>query len=985
MHFRVLGSLEVGRGNDLVDIGSSNERKILTALLVEANAVVSTSRLIDVVWGENPPASDRNALQTYIARLRRRLATEGAPGPIVTRPPGYAIELRSDQLDSLQFRELLDEARATAAADPHRTLALLDRALELWRGSAFAEFAGDDVARAAAARLEELRYAAMTERVEVLLTLGRSADAVSVLEGLVAAEPHNEQTHAQLMRALARGGRQVDALRLYQRFRERLADELGLEPSASLRELEGQILAHAPDVTPAEPVSTPPPIDGNLVPAITTFVGREHDVAGLVDLLTRARIVTLVGVGGVGKSRLAVRLAETVASAFPDGIWVVELARITTPDAVPHAVAAVLGTTSRAGDEVAAVLVDALRARRLLLIVDNCEHVLTAAAALIETLARRCPRITIVATSRERLGVAGEHVWPLLPLPVPAPAASGDEVAASPAVALFLDRVRAARADFQLAAANTDAVVEICRGLDGVPLALEIAAARLGVLSPNDLARRLRDRFALLTIGPRGEGERHRTLRALVDWSYELLDDAERRIFEQLSVFAGGWTLEAAGAVCAPGAVSASEVAAMVAGLADKSMVIPPAPSGPARYGMLETLRLYGAEHLDARGAADTTAEAHARYFVALSEQADVGLRGPHEREWVDRLRAELDNLRAAHVWCRMQPDPDLALRLSAALHRFACWQANDEILSWAEALADLPSTKGHPLLPVVQGSAANRRAHRGELDIARRYAELALPLCDGPDDVRRALAIEAIATVHLFGGRLEEALAHCGEAARLWRLAGDGPAAAWNYGTRAVCLGQRGDLDLALAVAEEARQIPGATDNHTMMAAILYSEGEALLEVDPVRALGPIEQALAHAEAAGNVLMKGIALVSRTSLRGRHGDPRVALELFDDVIRYWRRGGGWTTQWIALRNFIELLTRVGEYEAAAVLYGACAASTTSRPSFGAEADRLEAIVDTLVAHLGDTAFRDARVRGEELSDDEVVSFALSVTERLLG
>jgi predicted ATPase/DNA-binding SARP family transcriptional activator len=985
MHFRVLGSLEVRRGDDPVDIRSSNERRVLAALLVEANAVVSASRLIEVLWGDDPPASDRNALQTYVARLRRRLRTTATPSPIVTRPPGYAIELRPHQLDSLQFRELLDQARATLHVEPSRALEILDEALELWRGPAFAEFADDDVARAEAASLEELRQAAVENRVEALLALGRSADAVSVLEGVVATYPLKERPHAQLMRALARCGRQVEALRLYQRFRERLADELGLEPSASLRDLEGHILAQDSHVAPAEPPAHSPPTEGNLAPAITTFVGREDDVAGLVGLLTRARVVTLVGVGGVGKSRLALRLGETVAPAFPDGTWVVELARLSSPEAVPHAVAAALGVSWPAGGDVSDALVDAIRARRMLLVVDNCEHVLHAASNLVESLVRRCPNITVVTTSRERLSVEGEHVWPVLPLPVPAPTASEEEVEASPAVALFLDRVRAARADFSLDDANTHAVVEICRGLDGLPLALEIAAARMGVLTAQDLAQRLRDRFALLTAGPRGEGERHRTLRALVDWSYGLLDEAERAAFERLSVFAGGWTLEAAAAVCADGTVSASQVAAVVASLAEKSMVVPPAPSGPARYGMLETLRLYGAERLDARCEREPASDAHARYFVVLAEEGEIGLRGPKEREWVGRLRPELDNLRAAHTWCRQQTDPDLALRLSAALHRFAVWQANDEILSWAEAVAELPSAQRHPLLPVVLGSAAIRRVHRGEMSSATRHAERGLALCDGVDDLRRALPTEALGSICLLSGRLEEAFERYGEALRLWRLLGYEQGEVWSQCSRAVSAGQRGDLATALALTNEAREVAASAANPTMMAVILYAEGESLLEVDPVRALGPIGEALEFAEAADNVFMKGLALVSNTSLRGRHGDARLALKLFEDVIRHWRRGGGWTQQWITLRNLVELLARVGAHEPAAVLYGACTASTTSPPSYGPEADRLEGVVNTLVSSLGEKAFEDAKARGETLSDDEAVSFALDSTRRLLA
>ncbi|MBW3548818.1 MAG: tetratricopeptide repeat protein [Actinobacteria bacterium] len=952
---------------------------------MDANSVVSTSRLIEVLWGDDPPASDRNGLQTYVARLRRRLRTAATPAPIVTRPPGYAIELRPHQLDSLQFRDLMEQARATLPVDPSRALEILDEALELWRGPAFAEFADDDVARAEAARLEELRQTAVENRVDALLALGRSADAVSVLEGVVATHPLSERPHAQLMRALARCGRQVDALRLYQRFRERLADELGLEPSASLRDLEGQILTQSPHVAPAETGAPSPPAEGNLAPPITTFVGREDDVAGLVGLLTRARVVTLVGVGGVGKSRLAMRLAETMAPAFPDGTWVVELARLSSPEAVPHAVAAALGVVLPAGVDLSDALVEALQPRRMLLVVDNCEHVLHAASRLVESLARRCPNITVVATSRERLGAGGEHVWPVLPLPVPPPSASEEEVEASPAVALFLDRVRAARADFRLDDANTDAVVEVCRGLDGLPLALEIAAARMGVLTAHDLAQRLRDRFALLTAGPRGEGERHRTLRALVDWSYGLLDEAERAVFERLSVFAGGWTLEAAAAVCADGALSASQVAAVVTSLADKSMVVPPAPSGPARYGMLETLRLYGAERLDARGETEPTSDAHARYFLALAEEAEVGLRGPRERDWVERLRIELDNLRAAHTWCRKRRDPDLALRLSAALHWFACWQANDEILSWAEAVVELPSAQRHPLLPVVLGSAAIRRMHRGERSTAARYAERGLTSCDGVDDLRRALPTEALASICLMSGRLEKAFDHYGEAARLWQLLGHDHGEVWCLCARAVAAGKRGDLATALALTGEARKVAASAGNPTVMAMILYAEGDSLLEADPVRALGPIGEALEFAEAADNVFMKGVALVSNTSLRGRHGDPLVALRLFEEVIRHWRRGGGWTQQWLTLRNLVELLARLGAHEPTAVLYGACTASTASSPSYGPEADRLRAVVDTLISSLGERGFGEAKSRGETLSGDEAVSFALAVTRRLLA
>ena len=850
MEFRVLGSLEVRRGGELVNIGSPNERKILAALLVDANAVVSTSRLIELLWGDESPDSDRNALQTYVARLRRRLRSSQLAAPIVTRPPGYAIELNVRQLDALEFCERVDEAQTHWHDDPAAAIAILDDALRLWRGAAFAEFADDELARAEALRLEELRQSAVELRVDALLAVGRYADAISVLEGLVAAHPLREHPHAQLMRAMASTGRQVEALRLYQRFRERLVEELGLEPSPALRDVETQILTSAPELGRDEPPPAPPRSpEGNLAPPITTFVGRQDEIARLVDLVEHARLVTLVGVGGVGKTRLALRVAETVGAEWPEGTWVVELARVNSDDAVPHALALALGATLAPGDPLDA-LVTALAHRRMLLVVDNCEHVLHAASHLVDALARRCPRVTIVATSRERLGVDGEHVWTVLPLPVPP---VGSDPIASPAVALFLDRARAARADFVLDDTNASAVVDICRGLDGLPLALEIAATRLSALTPNDLAKRLRDRFALLTAGPRSDGERHRTLRALVDWSYGLLDEAEQSMFDRLSVFAGGWTLEAAAAVARPDAVADGDVAVVVAGLADKSMIVPPSPTGPPRYGMLETLRLYAADRLAARGDQDDVSGTHARYFLSLAETAEVALRGPDEREWVERLLAELDNLRAAHEWSRSEGgDLAVALSLPLALHRFATWQLNDEILSWSEAALDLPRAAGHTLFPVVLGSAAVRRMHRGEMDIARQYAERALALCADGDDLRRALPTEALGGICLLTGDLDGAIDYCAAFARLWRLAGYEQGEVWSLGTQIVIAGKRGDLERARTLVDEASAIAEPTCNPTTMALVSYAYGEALLENDPVHALEPLGEALEFAGPRG-------------------------------------------------------------------------------------------------------------------------------------
>jgi predicted ATPase len=621
-----------------------------------------------------------------------------------------------------------------------------------------------------------------------------------------------------------------------------------------------------------------------------------------------------------------------------------------------------------------------------MLILDNCEHVLDGVSALVDLLVRRCPNLTVVATSRERLAVGGEHVWPVSPLPVPSPSAREiEDLVRCPAVALFVERACAAEGGFRLDDASAPAVAEICRGLDGLPLALEIAAARLGALTVQELAGRLSERFALLTAGPRSEGERHRTLRAVVAWSHDLLDDAERTVFERLTVFAGGWTLEAAASLCSGEGVPASRVPGLVVSLAEKSIVIPPGPSAHGRYGMLETLRLYGAECLSARGEKEAASRAHARHFLALAIEAEVGLRGPDERGWVERLRAEFDNLRAAHAWCRDHGEADLALQLSAALHRFACWQANDEIFSWAESAAYLPTALGHRLRPVVLGSAGARWMYRGEMAQADEHANLALAECTGEDDPRRALPTEVLAGRCLLTGRLDEAFELSGEAARLWRLLADEQAVVWNLCSQAVAGAKQGRLAAAATLTEEARQLAASTGNPTMMAFVLYSQGECLLEVDPLSALTPIDEALRLATSAENVFMKGLALVSATSLRGRHGDVHRALGRFEAVIQHWQQSGHWTQQWITLRNLLELFSRVGAHEAAAVLYGACTASNAAPTSFGAEARRLDAVVAKLVPALGQQAFDEATERGARLGDEEAMSFALAAIRSVLG
>ncbi|MGH9026755.1 MAG: ATP-binding protein, partial [Acidimicrobiia bacterium] len=645
-----------------------------------------------------------------------------------------------------------------------------------------------------------------------------------------------------------------------------------------------------------------------------------------------------------------------------------------------YAVATALGVQRTHGGTIDEAVTDFLLRRQVLLVLDNCEHVLEAAGALAEAIITRCAEVTVLATSRVRLAVVDEQVWPVPPLPVPgATATSPADVGTSPAAALFIDRAQSIRPDIRLDD-SAAAVGSICRDLDGLPLAIELAAARMQALTAPTLASRLSHRVGVLASGHRDDDARYRTLQAVVDWSYDLLDDTERLVFDRLSVFAGGFTLDQATDVCAGGAATSDRIGGVVASLVEKSMVL--SPDGLARYRMLESLRQYGAERLTVRGENESVRQAHADTFLTLTEDANTGLQGADEGQWVARLHAELDNIRAAHAWCRRRGEAARALRLSVALHWFASCQVNDEIFSWAAAATELPGAIGDPTLPFVQGSAGVGAGRRGDLQGAVRHAMAGLAASTGPDDPARAVPLEVLADVQRFSGRLDEAVDSYSESVRLARESGDLYSVVYRLVGRALAHAYSGDLDAALASVGEIHRIATATRNPTSTAWTLYALGEVLLDADPDRALGLVEQGLEIARTVDNRFLARVALQSATSLRGRHHEPSTALSSYRDAIEHWYRHGNWTQQWITLRNLIGLLHRVGADEPAAVIYGATTSSTAAPPTIGPEAERLEAVIASLTSGLGPEQFDRAVNEGSALSDDEVVALAVSTIER---
>lgn len=698
MRFGVLGPLGVWTADGApVRIPELKVRALLACLLTHRGRPVSADRLVDDLWGSKPPNNPPGVLQTKVWQLRRALesAEPGGRSLLVSRPPGYELLADPGTVDADRFQQLLDSARALA--DPRPRAALLAEALAVWRGPAYADFADEEFARTAAARLAEQRLTAVEEQAEARLELGEHALVADELSDLVGPHPLRERLRAAHVRALYLAGRQDAALRGYTELRTRLAEELGVDPGPALTALHRAILAQDPALTAAPPPITSaarPP--SNLPAPLTELIGRGGAVEDVRQLLGAHRLVTLTGPGGVGKTQLALATAARLGAAFPGGVHLVEFAALdpapTTLRApadrwaeVHETVGAVIGvrddTTRPKGAPLspAARLAHALSDRPTLLILDNCEHVAAPVAELAEQLLKAAPALRVLATGQVPLGITGERLEEVPPLrwPESAEGLSTADVSRFAAVELFVARATAVAPRFVLDATTLDAVVSICRRLDGIPLALEMAATRVRALGVTELAARLDDRFRLLAVGSRGAPARQRTLRAVIDWGWELLGDQERAVLRRLAVHADGCTLAAAEECCAGdgpfggGGPDSADVLDLLARLVDCSLLVmtdgAAGTEGP-RYRMLESVAAYAAERLAESGESAALQRGHRAYYTALAERAEPHLRGHGQRRWLRRLDAENANLRAALDSAVRAGDAECALRLVNAL-----------------------------------------------------------------------------------------------------------------------------------------------------------------------------------------------------------------------------------------------------------------------------------------------------------------------------
>ncbi|WP_170141159.1 AfsR/SARP family transcriptional regulator [Allonocardiopsis opalescens] len=900
MRFLLLGPAQAHDSTGRpVAVGGARLAALLTLLALEPGRTVSAERLVDAIWGDAPPDRAAGALQALASRLRRLLAD---PDAVESRPGGYRLRAGPDDVDTHVFARLAargrDELAAGEAAAADATLA---RAQGLWRGPALADTAALPFAHTPVARLGELRLQVAEDRARARVALGRAQEAAVELEPLADAHPLRERLQARLVHALHAAGRQADALERYRRTRAALVDELGVEPGPELAEAHLAVLRGHPQPPPApEPAPLRAP-RGRLGAPLTTFVGRERELVRLAELLPEARLVTLTGPGGAGKTRLSVEAATRLAAerpeTVPDGVWFVELAPLGDGDSLPQAVAAVFGRhgsphpfdIGKPEADPLVPLIGELAQRRLLLVLDNCEHLIDAAARLAERLLAACPGLRVLATSREGLGVPGEIRYAVPAMELPPDGADAAAAAGYASVRLFADRAASARPGFAVDDGNVASVVRICRELDGQPLAIELAAARVAILTPDQIADRLHDRFALLTGGSRTALPRHQTLRGVVDWSWELLDKPERALLRRLSAFPAGAAIDGVERVCAADELPAADVLDTVAALVDKSLVTVVETSDGSgralsRYRLLETVRAYGAEQLDAAGETERVRAALAEYQLELWAEGDAGLRGPEQRHWTVRLAGEHDNLRAALRWAVDTGRLSTALRMAARAVMY--WQMagnRKESAHWgAELMRRLPEPPPDAVAEYIECMSLLDIGGEDPLGalIERTDRAVALMARHGVDELNRPLLVSLPAMAAMLHGRLDEAAELMGRKA----AAGDPWVSACGYGGLGMLNSARGDWEGARAAFEAALRGFARVGDQAM-------EVQTLIGLSELVGLDDGEEALRLLRAAERTVVRLMPQSAYTSLVQvriaaellRHDRPAEALATLED------------------------------------------------------------------------------------------------------
>jgi predicted ATPase/DNA-binding SARP family transcriptional activator/Tfp pilus assembly protein PilF len=953
MEFRLLGPLEVRTDGGAFGVGAHKPRALLAFLLVHANEIVPADRLIEALWDGSPPASATKLLQTYVSQLRKELGRDR----IVTRDPGYLVSVARDELDIERFERL-------RTSRPHEALAL-------WRGAPLADFEYDAWAQPEIARLAEARLGTIEERIDLDLVRGRHGELVAELETLVDEHPLRERLRGRLMLALYRCGRQAEALAVYRDGRRLLADDLGIEPSASLQQLERSILRQdaALDLTAQPPAAEP-----------ERLIGREDVLRQIAGLLESVRLTTLTGPGGIGKTRLALEVSTRSIGRYADGVVVVELAALADPDLLAAEVARSLGVPDPSTESLTAYL----RAKELLLVLDNFEQV-APAAPLLEQLLDAAPRLSLLVTSRTPLHLTAEARYQVPPLQLPDPTAPPplEALAATEAVALFVARAREARPEFELLDENAGAVSELCLRLDGLPLALELAGARANLLSPSAILSRLGRRLDLLRVSDAHVSERHRTMRAAIEWSYDLLRPAEQTLFSSLAIFSGSFSADGAEALAGGGVLDG------LGALLDSSLVRSERPVGDEpRLGMLETIREYALERLAQREDEPELRRRHADFYCALAERAEPGLRGPEQILWLRRLDADRENLRTVLGWAVQSGDVELGLRTASSLWRY--WQVRGGLAEGRAHLERLLAVEATvpPSVRAEALAASGRLAFmHGHLESAQARVEesLALASASGNGDPSRALSLTVLAMVASARGDQAHAEELLGQSLEIARARGD-------WFTHALALIGRGDFLYVAGEFEPARRSLEEGLRAAREVGDLRQIGRGLTALGTValeqrefeRATQLLAEALAVQRDLGDRWGVPRALVSLGVAALGRGDDGAAERFFEQGLRLQLEVDDRPGIAASLEQIAALRAQRHDVEAAACLFGAAGIlrEMVGTHPMHLAGHRTDEMLAGVKAGLDPDVFADAWSRGRSMTLDAAVAYALDTTRR---
>jgi predicted ATPase/DNA-binding SARP family transcriptional activator len=948
--FRVLGTLEADRDGSPMPLPSRRQRAVLAALLARAGKPVPADELVEAAWSEQLPDNPKAALQTVVSRLRTALGAEAISGDI----SGYRLNVTADDVDALLFEALRERA---ARAPDAAAAGLLDAALALWRGPAYAEFTDRDFASAEAARLNELRAAAIEDYADICLRTGHATDAIARLEALQASEPWRERCVELLMRALGGSGRAVEALQAYYQHRRSLTAELGLEPSPGLQVLQARILRNELPTLP-RPVAHPP----RWFAVSTPLVGRDSDMAALAKEAGSSRLVTVTGVGGVGKTRLVAESLGELAAQLQAPTAVVELGGV-QPGSVDSAVAAALGVDVRAGTPRTAVS-EYLGASIQLLVIDNCEHVLTDARELIKAVLRACPRVRIIATSRHRLGLPDEQVLPLDPLPTEAADAPTEQLRDSAPVRLFIDRLRRLRPSFPLTTQTVQLSAAVCRRLDGVPLAIELAAGQAAAIGLTPVLDRLGD----LDVLADAEGG----MRAVLDRSWSLLTSGEQQLLARLSVFAADFDLDAAEQVGGPAA------ALRLARLVEASLLQITHQQGQAKYQVLAIVRVYAAEQLRADDDALAAAHvAHARWIRDLSVAAAADIRAGGAGDLLRRLLAyRADVLAAAHAALEAG-ELELAGSITAALGWCSHWVLDGELQKLARHVAGDPRLSATPVAALARASGALYAAQLGDLNEAYRLGTQALAIASTPDE--ECMALHALGVACLYRGEHAESMRHW---QKLIDLPGV-PTPQWvdSHASIALLACYHSDQLTARQYAELA--LANAQAAGPAGAFATYAMGEVKLLDDPAAAVEILELAVAQAEVGRTAQIAEVARIALVSALVRLGRHDQALLAFPELLHQLRRRGGWPQLWTSLRILAELLEALGRPRDAALLLASASRDPAAPQISGDDIPRYQRLRQRIIDQIGTDAYQRLADQAALLPRAQVPDQALAVLSAL--